>query len=126
MEYTYTFKIYADEIRFECYSTGTRTGFKHVADMYIGTMKCNSASIHYYNSTSEQYVFQSVMIKCVRELMEQIEKETMGRMKKENGWGKMTAGRRAEISEALSHDFGYMLLCHLATAIERREYISRD
>lgn len=125
MEYTYTFKIYADEIRFECYSTGTRTGFKHVADMYIGNMKCNSASIHYYNSTSEQYVFQSVMIKCVRELMEQIEKETMGRMKKENGWGKMTANRWDDVKNSLALDFGYMSLCKLATAIDKGIYIAK-
>lgn len=125
MEYTYVFSVNCDKYAFECYSTGTRTGFKHVCNMKIGGMLIGSATIHYYNSTSEQYVFQSVMLKCVRELMEQIEKETMGRMKIENGWGKMTVNRWDDVKNSLALDFGYMSLCKLATAIDKGIYIAK-
>lgn len=121
MKYTFVF----GDFRFDCFSTGTRTGFKHVCNMYHNNAYMHDTRIHYYNSTSEQYAFQSVMLRCVCELMEFLEKVKLRQMKEENGWGKMTAGRWSDLKDELSADSNYMCLCQLATRINNADYDER-
>lgn len=118
MKYAFVF----GDFRFECFSRETRTGFRYVCNMYHNNTYVHDTRINYYNSTSEQYAFQSVMLRCVRELMEFLEKVKLRQMKEENGWGKMTANRWSDLKDELSADSNYIYLCQLATRINNADY----
>lgn len=53
-------------------SKSTRNGFKHTTTLLIDNYKMISTSINYINRTWELYTFQSVMVKAIRLLKENV------------------------------------------------------
>lgn len=59
------------EIRFVNVSKPTRSGFKHITNVYLDGDFIHTQTAHYLNRTWESYRFQSVMKQAMRSLIEE-------------------------------------------------------
>jgi hypothetical protein len=59
-----TFRI-NQKIEIVCDTTKSRTGFKHIAKLFINGHEAESTSINYYNRTWEAYEYQSIIGKLI-------------------------------------------------------------
>lgn len=54
----------------------------------------NEAKMRYYNRTWEKYKYQSCMLKCLQELIEQYKEEFTEQFKENNGFDRLSEQRR--------------------------------
>lgn len=73
------------EIRFVNVSKPTRSGFKHITDVYVDGNFILTQTAHYLNRTWESYRFQSVMKQAMHSLIEAETLEMRNAYKAETG-----------------------------------------
>lgn len=106
MEETYRITINNHPFRFDCRSWGTRSGFAHGAEL-IDTgswLRLAEAKRFYLNRTWECYTFQSAMLDAIENAMDSQRDDITRKLKRENGWEKITAKRREALDKALAED----------------------
>lgn len=59
-----------DRIWIKCHSTSSRSGFNHIADLYVDGSLVDSAKVHYINRTWESYQYQTVLSKLIEKTSE--------------------------------------------------------
>lgn len=96
------FKIDNIEIEFVNESLSTRSGFKHVTNMFINGCKYGTNTCHYLNRTWERYPFQTVMRGCVWDMREKNIEGLKTIFKFENGYKKMTLKREVEFEKYIA------------------------
>jgi hypothetical protein len=75
----------------------TRSGFKHVSELFNeGAFECR-AVCHYLNRTWESYSFQSSMRKCFYQLIDIRSKYLIDEYKRENNRSRLSSDMKKEI-----------------------------
>ena len=98
------FNIDGIEVTFVNKSYDTRSGFKHVTNMFTNDYGEGTNTCYYYNRTWECYRYQTVMCGCVRNLIEIRIENLKSNFKFENGYLKMTAKRNEEFEKYIAND----------------------
>ena len=120
------FEIDGREVMFINDSRNTRHGFAHDSQMFIdGSMyPIAKQSAHYLNRTWERYSHETTMKACVRNLMEEVEKQIENMVKNEHEWKAISEKRRpqfdAEKAEKLNdsmYSFYEKILWYLETHV---------
>lgn len=120
MEETYRITINNHPFRFDCRSWGTRSGFAHSAELISGTWKRLAVGKCYYlNRTWECYTFQSAMLEAINKAIESQREEVTDKVKRENGWEKITAKRREALDKVLAEDIHMITLKALYDEVKK-------
>lgn len=120
MEETYRITINNHPFRFDCRSWGTRSGFAHSAELISGTWKRLAVGKCYYlNRTWERYTFQSAMLEAINKAIESQREEVTDKVKRENGWEKITAKRREALDKVLAEDIHMITLKALYDEVKK-------
>lgn len=80
---------------------GNRSGFVHETQLFKNNNPIGDAKVQYYNRTWESYEYQSVMKRCVYELMELAEQKFFNAWKNERNIKRLTQAKRDEMWEDL-------------------------
>ena len=83
---------------------GNRSGFVHETELFRNDFLIGRNKIQYYNRTWECYRYQSVMIGCVRELLEDCRKAFERAWKSDHEIKRMTEAKRREMNEDFEGD----------------------
>lgn len=104
---------------FHCESIGTRSGFKHVVEMYKDEYPYSiaEATVHYINRTWECHQFDTVIECCVDELKRKREAKLKEIFKYENNIKRMTAKTKSQLEEIIKNDDEIKELNELAKVI---------
>lgn len=73
------------EIKFINSAHDTRSGFKHVSEVYIDGQHVITQEARYLNRTWEAYAFQSVMKSALQTLIDSRQKELIEEYRRTNG-----------------------------------------
>lgn len=85
-----------NEYQFINSSRNTRTGFAHDTTLFINGRKYSKATAIYYNRTWECYTYQTVMQRCVNDILAEKQKDFVADYKAKNNIKRLTAEKRAE------------------------------
>lgn len=101
-----SFEIENTNVEFICESVDTRSGFAHVAEMYIGNdmYPYGKGRVNYYNRTWECWRYQTVCRRIVAEMLEGIEASLKSELKNDNEWQKMTPKRKEVLADVIAND----------------------
>lgn len=77
----------------------TRNGFRHETTLFLGSGPEGSARVDYCNRTWECYEYQTVMSRCVRDLIEQAKARQLHIWKSAHGYERMSPKRREAFEE---------------------------
>ena len=86
--------INGNEYEFINESRSTRNGFAHDTTLFIDGRKHGEASCHYLNRTWESYRYQTVMKRCIGNIIEVNEADYIAVYKADNGIKRLTAEKR--------------------------------
>lgn len=116
------FEIENTNVEFICETVDTRSGFAHVAEMYIGNdmYPYGKGRVNYYNRTWECWRYQTVCRRIVAEMLEGIEARLKSDLKIENGWSRMTAERNKVLEEVVLGDSDYKFYLQLYRELSNR------
>lgn len=78
---------------------GNRSGFVHETVLFRDGVVIGRNKIQYYNRTWEHYTYQSVMVGCVRNLLENCQKVFEMAWRDNHGIKRMTEAKRKEMNE---------------------------
>lgn len=90
-------KVNGREYQFVNDSRSTRTGFAHDTTLFIDGYEHGRASCHYLNRTWECYRYQTVMKRCIDDIIETNEKDYIAIYKADNDIKRLTAEKREQI-----------------------------
>lgn len=82
----------------------TRHGFAHDTEVFINGWKYGSNTCHYLNRTWERYSYQTVMMGCIRDLIESRKMDLIRDFKERNGYKKLTEKRKGEFEAEIFND----------------------
>ena len=85
------------EYQFVNESRSTRNGFAHDTSLFINGDKRWGATCHYINRTWECYQYQTVMQRCISDIIEANEKDYIEIYKADNGIKRLTADKKDNI-----------------------------
>lgn len=77
-------------------SRNTRTGFAHDTTLFIDGREYGSATAIYYNRTWESYIYQTVMKRCIDDIITEEYNRFVANFKAQNNIKRLTAEKRAE------------------------------
>lgn len=80
-------------------SRNTRSGFAHDTTLFIDGRYTEESSCHYINRTWERYTYQTVMRKCIDNMITEEYNRFIDNYKAEYNIKRMTAEKRAEAEE---------------------------
>lgn len=89
--------VNGNEYEFINDSRSTRNGFAHDTTLFIDGVKHGRASCHYINRTWESYRFQTVMQRCISNIIEVNEEDYIAVYKADNGIKRLTAEKRDNV-----------------------------
>lgn len=91
---------------FHCESIGTRSGFKHVVEMYKDEYPYSiaEATVHYINRTWECHQFDTAIHRCIGKLILDREEMLRNNFKHENGYKVLTSTRKNELKKVVEAD----------------------
>jgi hypothetical protein len=89
--------INGNEYEFINHSRSTRNGFAHDTTLFIDGVMHGKASCHYLNRTWECYRFQTVMQRCISNIINTNEEDYIAVYKADNGIKRLTAEKRGQI-----------------------------
>lgn len=78
---------------------GNRSGFVHETELFKNDRLIGENKVQYYNRTWECYTYQSVMIGCVRMLMEENFEDFKTAWKNDHGIKRLTEVKRKAMME---------------------------
>ena len=91
--------INGNEYEFINESRSTRNGFAHDTTLFKGYSSIGKASCHYLNRTWECYRYQTVMKRCISNIIDAKEANYIAEYKANNGIKRLTAEKRGEIMQ---------------------------
>lgn len=95
---------------FVCETWNTRNSWGHKVTLYRGDfLEVDRAKIRYYNRTWECYLYQSVILNVIFDVIERIKAAAKIAFKTLNNYKILTKKRAAEFSEYLAKDPDYIL-----------------
>ena len=77
-------------------SRNTRSGFAHDTALFKNDVMIGKASAHYLNRTWESYRYQTVMIVCISDVINDKYNEFIADFKRANGISRLTKAKREE------------------------------
>ena len=92
-------KVNGREYQFVNSSRNTRTGFAHDTVLFIDDYEHGRASCIYYNRTWECYQYQTVMKRCIGDIIENNYKDYIAVYKADNGIKRLTAEKKEQIEK---------------------------
>ena len=106
---------------FHCESIGTRSGFKHVVEMYRDEYPYSFGenTTHYINRTWECHQFDTCIHGCINKMIEARTDTLKERFKAEHGYKVLTAPRKAELEKVIKADEEIKELNELDRLIDR-------
>lgn len=90
-------KVNGREYQFVNSSRNTRTGFAHDTTLFIDGREYGRATAIYYNRTWECYQYQTVMKRCIDEMIENNYKDYVEMYKADNDIKRLTAEKREQM-----------------------------
>ena len=93
------------EFQFVNESRNTRSGFAHDTTLLINGCERVKHTCHYLNRTWECYRYQTSMYGAINEVINDRINYITKRFKEDNGYNKITAKRKIELSSVLNDDF---------------------
>lgn len=84
-------KVNGNNYEFVNTSRSTRSGFAHDTTLFINDCEYGRTTCYYYNRTWECYRYQTVMKRCVSDMIERKYKRYIENYKAENNIKRMTA-----------------------------------
>ena len=117
-------KIGEDTYTFEVEYVNCRDGFSHTCELYKngGYRPLATNRVHYINRTWESYEFQTVMLGCVRMMMERIMAKGIDEYKEANGIKRLIAKKREEVETAIKKSREYAELQMLYDLVANAHY----
>ena len=88
--------VNGNEYQFVNDSRNTRTGFAHDTTLFKNGKKIGRATTIYYNRTWECYRYQTVMKKCISNIINEKEEDYISAYKANNGIKRLTAEKRGQ------------------------------
>ena len=85
------------EYQFVNESRSTRNGFAHDTVLFANGYQMGKATCHYINRTWECYQYQTVMQRCISDIIEANEKDYIEVYKADNGIKRLTADKKDKI-----------------------------
>ena len=85
------------EYEFVNSSRNTRNGFAHDTRVFVDNYELGRASCHYINRTWEYYRYQTVMKRCISNIIEEKEENYIAVYKADNGIKRLTAEKRGQV-----------------------------
>lgn len=95
---------------FICDTEDTRSGFKHVCNLFINNIHATAATCYYYNRTWESWDYQTVCIAAVNNLMNEYIEQKKDQFKALHNYSRMTKKRANEFTEHLKNCSRYNML----------------
>ena len=86
--------INGNEYEFINHSRSTRNGFAHDTTLFVDGVKHGRATCNYLNRTWESYRFQTVMKRCISNIIEVNEEDYIAVYKADNNIKRLTAEKR--------------------------------
>lgn len=83
---------------------GNRSGFVHETTLLRDGREIGCYKIQYYNRTWERYTYQSVMVGCVRELLDDCREAFERAWRNDHGVKRMTEAKREEMNRDFEAD----------------------
>lgn len=115
-------KVNGREYQFVNDSRSTRTGFAHDTTLFIDGREYGRATAIYYNRTWERYRYQTVMQRCIDDMIETNKKDYIAVYKADNGIGRLTAEKREQIEKEFYKQKEIKELKKVYKALELNEY----
>lgn len=78
-------------------SKGNRVGFVHETTLFKNGYEIANAKIQYYNRTWECYTYQSVMKKCISNLLEDKKERFINNYKYNNNIKRLTQNKKEQV-----------------------------
>ena len=100
-------KIDGREFAFICDWRGTRSGFAHDVTMMENWRTAAKATAYYINRTWECWNYQTAILQAIQNAMDEEAKWVTRRVKRDNGWEKLTAKRKEAVDAALAESADY-------------------
>ena len=97
------------EFAFVCDWRGTRNGFAHDVTMMENWRTVAKATRHYINRTWENWDYQSAILDAIEAAMDEEKSWVTRKVKRYNGWEKLTAKRREAVDAALAENTNYAI-----------------
>jgi hypothetical protein len=85
------------EYQFVNESRSTRNGFAHDTVLFVDGYQIGKATCHYINRTWECYQYQTVMQRCISDIIEANEQDYIAVYKADNGIKRLTADKKDNI-----------------------------
>ena len=104
MSNTKMFTINGNEYMFVNVFRENRSGFVHETELLKNNWIYGRNKIQYYNRTWEVYTYQSVMMGCVRQLMEEFIEEFTANWKNKHGIKRLTEAKRKAMMEEFKNN----------------------
>ena len=89
--------VNGNEYEFINHSRSTRSGFAHDTTLFKGNYSIGEASCHYLNRTWECYRYQTVMKRCISDIINRKEARYIAEYKANNGIKRLTADKRDNV-----------------------------
>lgn len=86
-----------NEYQFVNNSRSTRNGFAHDTTLFIDGREHGKASCYYLNRTWESYRYQTVMQRCISNIIDANEEDYIAVYKADNDIKRLTAEKRGQI-----------------------------
>lgn len=102
-------KIDGREFAFICDWRSTRNGFAHDVTMMENWNTVAKATRHYINRTWECWSYQSAILDAIQKAMDREVDWATRKVKRENGWTKLTAKRLEAFSAVLENNPDYVI-----------------
>lgn len=90
-------KVNGNNYQFVNDSRSTRNGFAHDTTLFINDCEHGRASCHYINRTWECYRYQTVMKRCIDDIIEANKKDYIAVYKADNDIKRLTAEKREQL-----------------------------
>lgn len=103
-------------------SRNTRTGFAHDTTLFIDGREHGTATAIYYNRTWERYRYQTVMQRCIDDIIEANKKDYIAVYKADNGINRLTAEKREQVEKEFFKQKNIKELQKVYKALELNEY----
>lgn len=100
-------KANGTEFEFICQCRGTRSGFAHDCNLFVGGRELTEAHCHYINRTWEVYEYQSVCVEAINNLIQEHKEAKKIEFCEKYEWKRLTQ-KRADILDQILECDDYM------------------
>ena len=95
------------------------SGWGHETTLFRNNYELNSRKVRYYNRTWESYEYQTCMLGCVSELIEQLENDLKDNFKNEKGITRLTKKFETQFENYKNENEKLQILRELYNSLRR-------